>query len=167
MQKDGRSLGVREMEKSWQKWTGEARPSNSQRGWPCRIEGCDDHMQATRFYGTGHSCESVRCPSTIMAIDQLGLFGEVAAVCLVEVSDIGRPVGDFTLTLKRDVPEVGRQGHALTRRRVQRYVNKRWMCSFSMCSKVWPGGRSDRSAVQSFGVCKGMSDCLVCGPSLA
>jgi hypothetical protein len=82
-------------------------------------------MQATRFYGTGHSCESVRCPSTMMAIDQLGLFSKVAAVSLVEVSDSSRPVGDFTLTLKRDVPEVGRQGHALTTRRVQRYVNKR------------------------------------------
>jgi hypothetical protein len=122
-------------------------------------------MQATRFYGTGPSCESVRCPSNTMAMDQLGLRSEVAVVSLVEVSDIGRPVGDFTLTLKRDVPEVGRQGHALTGRRVQRYVNKRWMCSFSMCSKVWPGGRSDRSAVQSFGVCKGFrtASCVALG----
>lgn len=57
-----------------------------------------------------------------MAIDQLGLRSEVSLRDVVEVSAVGRPVGEFTLTLKRDVPEVG--GRA-THSRIQRYVNRR------------------------------------------
>jgi hypothetical protein len=100
-------------------------------------------------------------------MDQLGIRSEVAVVSLVEVSDISRSVGDFTLTLKRDVPEVGRQGHALMRRRVQRYVNKKVEVVIFHVLKGLARWKIGSVGSPVFRGLQGISDCLVCGSRLA
>jgi hypothetical protein len=60
----------------------------------CKIQGY--HTQATRLCGIRYLRENMSCPSSTMAIDQLGLRGEVALGDAVEVSADSRPVGELS-----------------------------------------------------------------------
>jgi hypothetical protein len=89
-----------------------------------------------------------------MAIDQLRPRSEVAVVSLVEVSAFADQSEILMLTLKRDVPEVGRQSHALRCTKVRQ--QKMESSLFSFAKKVWPRMKIGKvgSAVLLVEVCK-------------
>jgi hypothetical protein len=108
----------------------------------CKTQGY--HMQATRlvWYPVPEARESVSCPSSTTTIDQLGLRSEVSLGDVVEVSAGGRPVGEFKLTLKRDVPgEGGRARHSRALVYKGTSTEDEFPESF-VCKKVWPGKES-------------------------
>jgi hypothetical protein len=119
-------------------------------------------MQATRFRGIWCLCENASCPPNTMVMDQLGCRSEVAVVSLVEVSAFADQSEILMLTLKRDVPEVGRQSHALRCTKVRQ--QKMESSLFSFARKVWPRMKIGKigSAVLLVEVCNLQVPSLLC-----